>query len=270
MERMEEMMQERGSPAGPAPKQPKVFKQGPEQGGSSYAERAGANIPTRARGEVKISAYMSHRSIAQENKVFHTELNRRKERANSLIFRGVERLESDSVPERIAHDIDACVQIASIKAGEEFSMEEIRSALAKCNRIPGNPEHKSWPIQVQLHPGNGRMQASLLGRNNLLSELNNSLHTQISNPQGSHKGTARDIHGGEGRCREENVREGFRPNMDGCQTAVRSENCKRPAAGMESQNGRGHAPRVAEGKTGRPGSEGGFPAGGEDQRKEGS
>jgi hypothetical protein len=57
-------------------------------------------------------------------------------------------------------------------------MEEIRSALAKCNCIPGSPDHKSWPIHVQLHPKNGRLPASLLGRNNLLSELNNLLHTQ--------------------------------------------------------------------------------------------
>lgn len=63
---------------------------------------------------------MSRRSIAEENKVFHTKLNRRKESANNLIFRRVERLESDSVTERIAHDIDACVGIASIKAGEDF------------------------------------------------------------------------------------------------------------------------------------------------------
>jgi hypothetical protein len=37
MERMEGMMQENGGPAGPAPQQSKVFKQGK----SSYAKRAG-------------------------------------------------------------------------------------------------------------------------------------------------------------------------------------------------------------------------------------
>jgi hypothetical protein len=62
-------------------------------------------------------------------------------------------------------------------------------------------------------------------------------HT-VQNPGGSHKGTARVIHGGKGRCQEENIRERFRPNVEIVRVADKGEVQEGRERGQEEQGTR--------------------------------